>query len=76
MNQGCITNLPEESCVEVPCYVDGNGISVPQVGDLPLGAATWEMVDEMLIAGEKWLPQYTEAIKEAKAKFARGKGRK
>ena len=39
MNNGCITNLPEECVVEVPCYVDGNGISVPRVGDLPLGCA-------------------------------------
>lgn len=39
MNEGCITNLPAESVVEVPCYVDGNGISVPKIGDLPLGCA-------------------------------------
>ncbi len=39
MNNGTITNLPEECVVEVPCYVDGNGISVPKVGDLPLGCA-------------------------------------
>lgn len=39
MNNGTITNLPDECVVEVPCYVDGNGISVPRVGDLPLGCA-------------------------------------
>ena len=39
MNNGCITNLPDECVVEVPCYVDGSGISVPKVGDLPLGCA-------------------------------------
>ncbi len=39
MNEGCITNLPYESVVEVPCYADGNGISIPKVGDLPLGCA-------------------------------------
>lgn len=39
MNYGTITNLPEECVVEVPCYVDGSGISVPKVGDLPLGCA-------------------------------------
>lgn len=39
MNNGTITNLPDECVVEVPCYVDGNGISVPKVGDLPLGCA-------------------------------------
>lgn len=39
INNGCITNLPDDSVVEVPAYVDGNGISVPKVGDLPLGCA-------------------------------------
>ncbi len=116
MNQGVIANLPHECVVEVPCYVDGNGISVPQVGDLPLGCAAvcsqsawvqrlsveaavrgdvnllrqaalmdpltgavcnppevWQMVDEMLIAQEKWLPQYAGAIAAAKQRFATGK---
>ena len=115
MNEGCITNLPFECVVEVPCYVDGNGISVPKVGDLPLGCAAvcsqsiwvqklsveaavhgdvqllkqaammdpltgavcnppeiWQMIDEMLIAEEEWLPQYTEAIAAAKENFAKG----
>ena len=115
MNEGCITNLPDECMVEVPCYVDGNGISVPKVGDLPLGCAAvcsqsvwvqklaveaavegdatllkqaapmdpltgavcnppevWQMIDEMLIAEEEWLPQYKEAIEEAKERFAKG----
>ena len=39
MNQGTITNLPDDCVVEVPCYVDGNGISVPKVGPLPMGCA-------------------------------------
>lgn len=112
MNNGCITNLPDECVVEVPAYVDYNGISVPQVGDLPLGCAAicsqsvWvqklaveaamtgditllyqaammdpltgavclpaeirQMVDEMLIAGEQWLPQYAEAIEAAKIRM-------
>jgi alpha-galactosidase len=38
-NDGCITNLPDDAVVEVPAYVDRNGIQVPQVGDLPLGCA-------------------------------------
>ena len=115
MNEGCITNLPYECVVEVPCYVDGNGISIPKIGDLPLGCAAvcsqsvwvqklsveaavsgnvnllkqaalmdpltgavcnppevWQMVDEMLIAQERWLPQYKEAIAEAKERWAKG----
>jgi alpha-galactosidase len=39
VNSACITNLPADCIVEVPCYVDRNGISVPKVGDLPLGCA-------------------------------------
>jgi len=113
MNNGCISNLPDESIVEVPGYVDGNGISIPSVGDLPLGCAAicsqsiWvqrlaveaavaadinllyqsalmdpltgavcttgeirQMVDEMLVAGEQWLPQYAEEIKKAKVRMS------
>ncbi len=34
-NRGLITNLPQGSCVEVPCLVDGNGLQPTVVGDLP-----------------------------------------
>ena len=116
MNNGCITNLPDECVIEVPGYVDRNGISIPKVGDLPLGCAAvistsiwvqrlaveaavkgddqllkqalmidpltgavcnppeiWQMADEMLIAQEKWLPQYKKAIAEAKKRRKKGK---
>lgn len=112
MNNGTITNLPQECVVEVPCYVDGNGVSVPKVGDLPLGCAAicsqsvWvqklaveaavhgdiqllyqagmmdpltgavctpgeirQMIDEMLVAGAKWLPQYAEEIERARVRM-------
>lgn len=112
MNNGTITNLPDECVVEVPCYVDYNGISVPRVGDLPLGCAAicsqsvWvqklaveaavhadihllrqaammdpltgsvctpdeiiQMVDEMLVAGKDWLPQYQEEILRAEKRL-------
>ncbi len=39
VNRGCITNLPEDCIVEVPGYVDGNGMNIPIVGDLPMGCA-------------------------------------
>ena len=113
LNAGCITNLPDDAVVEVPGYVDRNGISIPQVGDLPLGCAAVcnvsigvqrlaveaavrgdvallkqammmdpltgamctppeisQMVDEMLIAQAKWLPQYRGAVPAAKKRFA------
>ncbi len=38
-NRGVIANLPADAIVEVPGYVDRNGLAIPVVGDLPLGAA-------------------------------------
>ncbi len=38
MNHGHITNLPE-CVIEIPGYVDRNGINMPVVGDLPLACA-------------------------------------
>ena len=39
INRGHITNLPDGCCIEIPGYVDRNGISMPVVGDLPLACA-------------------------------------
>ncbi|MBI2437606.1 MAG: alpha-glucosidase/alpha-galactosidase, partial [Lentisphaerae bacterium] len=115
-NGGCITNLPADAIVEVPGYVDGNGLAIPIVGDLPLGCAAvcnasisvqrlaveaavhgdeqllrqamlmdpllgavcdppeiWQLTDEMLVAGARWLPQYKRAIFLAKKRLARGR---
>lgn len=109
INHSCITNLPSDAIVEAPAYVDGNGISMPPVGELPdvcaaicstnvsvqrlavkasiegdvqllkqammmdplTGAVCstpeiWQMVDDMLVAQAKWLPQYVDAIPAAK----------
>ncbi|MCL2722062.1 MAG: alpha-glucosidase/alpha-galactosidase [Treponema sp.] len=35
INNGVITNLPSDCVIEAPGYADGNGISIPVVGDLP-----------------------------------------
>jgi alpha-galactosidase len=112
-NDGCITNLPDDAIVEVPGYVDRNGISIPKVGDLPLGCAAVcnasisvqrlaveaavhadaellkqavmldpltgavcdpneisQMVDEMLVAQARWLPQYKREIPKARKRLA------
>ena len=114
VNNGCITNLPDDCVVEVPGFVDTHGVNIPILGDLPLGCAAccmsnitvqrlaveagahadinllrqammmdplvgavcnteeiWQMVDEMLIAQEKWLPQYAEEIARAKERWAK-----
>ena len=39
INNGVITNLPYDACVEVPCLVDGEGIHPTFVGELPLQLA-------------------------------------
>ncbi len=39
LNNGLIDNLPSEACVEVPCLVDGSGITPCHVGPLPLQLA-------------------------------------
>ena len=114
VNNGCITNLPDDCIVEVPGFVDTFGINIPKLGDLPMGCAAccqsnitvqrlavaaganadinllrqammmdplvgavcnteeiWQMVDEMLIAQEQWLPQYAEEIARAKERWAK-----
>ncbi len=116
VNNGAISNLPDDAIVEVPGYVDRTGVNIPAVGALPLGCAAvcdvsvnvqrlsveaavsgditllrqammmdplvgavceppaiWQMADEMLVAGEKWLPQYKKAIAEAKKRLASGR---
>ena len=35
INNGLITNLPRNACVEVPCLVDRSGVTPCYVGDLP-----------------------------------------
>lgn len=39
INNGLIDNLPADACVEVPCLVDGYGITPCRVGKLPLQLA-------------------------------------
>lgn len=112
VNNGVIKNLDDDAVVEVPGYVDANGVNIPVVGDLPMGAAAvcdqsvnvqrlaveaavkgdekllkqammmdpltgavlnppeiWQMTDEMLVAEAEWLPQYEEAIADAKERL-------
>ncbi|MCA9839022.1 MAG: alpha-glucosidase/alpha-galactosidase [Trueperaceae bacterium] len=39
INQGHISNLPDGCVIEIPGYVDKNGINMPVVGDLPMACA-------------------------------------
>lgn len=115
VNNGVITNLPDDAIIEAPGYVDRTGINMPVVGELPLGCAAvcnasisvqrlaveaavhgddqllrqammmdplvgavcnpkeiWQMTDELLVELEEWLPQYEDAIAEAKVRLNSG----
>jgi alpha-galactosidase len=41
---GLIENLPAEACVEIPCLIDGSGISPCRVGKLPVQLAAMNMI--------------------------------
>jgi alpha-galactosidase len=45
LNNGLITNLPSDACVEVPCMVDGGGIHPTYVGRLPVQCAAMNMTN-------------------------------
>lgn len=45
LNHGLIDNLPADACVEVPCLVDGNGVSPCHVGRLPVQLAAMNMTN-------------------------------
>ena len=45
INNGLIDNLPAEACVEVPCLVDGKGITPCHMGALPTQLAAMNMMN-------------------------------
>lgn len=45
MNRDIISNLPPESCVEVPCLTDGSGVRPCYVGALPTHLAALNMAN-------------------------------
>ena len=67
LNNGLITNLPREACVEVPCLVDGSGISPTYVGELPpvLSAMNMTNINVQLLTIEAARVQKKEAIYHA-----------
>ncbi len=45
LNNGLITNLPADACVEVPCLVDNAGIHPTYIGKLPTQLAAMNMTN-------------------------------
>ena len=67
INNGSITNLPDDACVEVPCLVDGSGISPTRVGALPsvLAAMNMTNINVQLLTIEAALTRKKEAVYHA-----------
>ena len=47
-NDGYITNLPNGCCIEVPIFVDRNGLQPTVVGDLPPQCAALNMTNVLV----------------------------
>ena len=67
MNNGLITNLPRNACVEVPCLVDASGVTPCFVGDLPeqLAALNRTNINVQLMTIEAAMTRKKEAIYQA-----------
>lgn len=66
-NNGLITNLPADACVEVPCLVDASGIQPVVIGDLPpqLAALNRTNINPQLLTIEAALTGKKEHIYHA-----------
>jgi len=67
MNNGLITNLPRNACVEVPCLVDRNGVQPTYIGDLPeqCAAVNRTNINVQLLAVEAARTRKKDAIYQA-----------
>ena len=67
INNGCITNLPKEACVEVPCLVNRLGIQPTVVGALPVQCAAMNMtnINTQLLTIEAAVTRKKEVIYQA-----------
>ena len=67
INHGCIENLPDDACVEVPCLVNGDGIHPCHVGRLPVQLAAMNMtnINVQLMTIEAAVTKKKESIYQA-----------
>lgn len=67
INNGSIENLPADACVEVPCLVDGSGVTPCRVGRLPVQLAAMNMtnINVQLLAIEAAATRKKEYIYQA-----------
>ena len=67
LNNGLITNLVKDACVEVPCLVNKLGIQPTFVGDLPVQCAAMNMtnINVQLLTIEAAVTKKKDAIYQA-----------
>lgn len=67
INNGLIDNLPSDACVEVPCLVDGSGITPCRIGRLPtqLAAMNITNINPQLLAIEAAVTRSRDKIYQA-----------
>ena len=67
INEGLISNLPADACVEVPCLVDDMGVHPCRVGRLPVQLAALNMtnINTQLMTIEAAVTRKKEAIYQA-----------
>jgi len=67
INNGVISNFPDEACVEVPCLVNGAGITPTYVGKLPTQLAAMNMsnINVQLLAIEAAAEKSKEKLYQA-----------
>ena len=67
INTGLIDNLPSDACVEVPCLIDGSGVTPCHVGRLPVQLAAMNMtnINTQLLTIEAARTRKREAIYQA-----------
>ena len=67
INNGLIENLPKEACVEVPCLIDGSGVTPCYIGRLPVQLAAMNMthVNVHLVAIEAAVTLKKEHVYQA-----------
>lgn len=67
LNNGLITNLVKDACVEVPCLVNKLGIQPTYVGDLPVQCAAMNMtnINVQLLTIEAAVTKKKDAIYQA-----------
>ena len=67
INKGFIENLPADACVEIPCLVNGTGISGTYVGKLPVQCAAMNItnINPQLLTIEAAVTKKKEHIYQA-----------